>query len=370
MRRRAELEATKNELERTRVERDQYRSTAADTNEVLQRLRAAFDALPLGVVVVDQHGVEQLRNAEARRLADARNADALAARALGDVLLESAAGETSRIVEFYGPPPRTISLAGSPLHTSDGPTGTVAVVQDVTERHRVDAVRRDFVANVGHELRTPIGAIVALADTLAAEEDVAVMRPLAERIASEADRAGLLIDDLLDLSRIEGGEPQRERVLVRHLVTRAVDRAVVSSRARAEDISIVGDLPTSSLLVDASQVEGALVNLIENAVKYSDPGRPVQVSAKDSSDRVAFIVRDRGIGIPPTDRDRIFERFYRVDRARSRMTGGTGLGLAIVRNVARNHGGEVHVDSREGEGSTFVIDLPRLPDGQPAKEKP
>jgi two-component system, OmpR family, sensor histidine kinase SenX3 len=113
-----------------------------------------------------------------------------------------------------------------------------------------------------------------------------------------------------------------------------------------------------------SQVEGALVNLIENAVKYSDPGTPVQVSAIDVGDRVEFVVEDQGIGIPPSDRDRIFERFYRVDRARSRVTGGTGLGLAIVRNVARNHGGDVHVESREGEGSTFVIQLPRLPEGQ------
>jgi two-component system sensor histidine kinase SenX3 len=107
-------------------------------------------------------------------------------------------------------------------------------------------------------------------------------------------------------------------------------------------------------------VESALVNLIENAVKYSDPGSPVRVSAVDSGQHVQLIVTDRGIGIPPADRDRIFERFYRVDRARSRATGGTGLGLAIVRNVARNHGGDVHVDSREGEGSTFVIQLPRL----------
>jgi two-component system sensor histidine kinase SenX3 len=248
----------------------------------------------------------------------------------------------------------------SPLVGASGPTGTVAVLQDVTDRYRLDAVRRDFVSNVSHELRTPIGAIVALADALVAEEEAGVMRRLAARVAHEADRAGHIIDDLLDLSRIETGQLQREHVRAGDLVTAAVERVVASAGDRASDITIVGDFPGHSLHVDRAQVESALVNLIENAVKYSDPGTAVEVSAVDHGDHVALIVADHGIGIPPADRDRIFERFYRVDRARSRATGGTGLGLAIVRNVARNHGGDVHVDSREGEGSTFVLQLPRV----------
>ncbi|MEY2472910.1 MAG: two-component system, OmpR family, sensor histidine kinase SenX3 [Actinomycetota bacterium] len=364
MRRRSELDAARGELDRALQERDDYRAMATDAMESLERLRAAFDAVNLGVVVVDAAGEEVLRNAEASRLVDARGTDALAARALTDVLLEGTSGETGRIVELHGPPPRILSLTASPLTGPGGPTGTVAVLQDVTDRYRLDAVRRDFVANVSHELRTPIGAIVALADTLTDEDDLAVMRRLAGRVAHEADRAGHLIDDLLDLSRIETGEIEREEVPVRHLVTGAVDRVLASAGARARDVSINHDLPTTTLVVDASQVESALVNLIENAIKYSDPGSPVAVSAIDAGDRVELIVTDHGIGIPPADRDRIFERFYRVDRARSRVTGGTGLGLAIVRNVARNHGGDVHVDSREGEGSTFVIQLPRPGAGQ------
>jgi len=332
-------------------------------SQSLERLRAAFDALPLGVVVVDADGREELRNEEASRLVDARHTDALAARALSDLLFEATTGETGRVVELHGPPPRTLSLAASPLEGINGPSGTVAVVQDITERTLLDAVRRDFVANVSHELRTPIGAIVALADTLAVEDEADVMRRLAARIASEADRAGHLIDDLLDLSRIEGGGLQREETPIRHLVTGSIDRVVVSAGNRAEDIAVLGDLPSGTLDADPSQVEGALVNLIENAVKYSDPGSPIHVSAIDHGDVVELIVRDRGIGIPPSDRDRIFERFYRVDRARSRVTGGTGLGLAIVRNVARNHGGDVQVESREGEGSTFTLQLPRPPAG-------
>ena len=369
MRRRPGLDADKGELDRVRSERDQYRMASADAIEEIERLRSAFDALPLGVVIVDNDGREALRNAEAERLVDARHADALAGAALGEVLVQAATNETGRVVELHGPPPRTLALAASPLQDRGRRVGTVAVVQDVTERHRLDAVRRDFVANVSHELRTPIGAIVALADTLTAEDQVEVMRPLAERIAAEADRAGHLIDDLLDLSRIAGGELQREDVEVRRLVAGAVDRVVASALGRAGDISIVGELPTTVVRVDKSQVESALVNLIENAVKYSDPGRPIEISVVDAGGGVSFVVRDQGIGIPPADRDRIFERFYRVDRARSRMTGGTGLGLAIVRNVALNHGGEVQVDSREGEGSTFVIELPRGLDGQGAKEE-
>jgi two-component system sensor histidine kinase SenX3 len=364
--RRSELEAAKSELDRLLQERDEYRESAADTIASLARLRAAFDALNLGVVIVDRDGQEQLRNAEASRLAEARGSDALAARALTDVLVEGATGEVDRIIELHGPPPRVLALTARPLTGADGSTGTVAVIQDVTERYRLDAVRRDFVANVSHELRTPIGAIVALADTLTDEDQGDVMRRLASRIAHEGERAGHIIDDLLDLSRIEGGELQRDHVPVRHLVTGAIDRVIVSLPARAADISVRGDLPQTTLWADASQIEAALVNLIENAVKYSEPGSAVEVSAVDADDRVEFAVHDRGIGIPPTDRDRIFERFYRVDRARSRVTGGTGLGLAIVRHVARNHGGEVQVESQEGEGSKFVLQLPRVTEGQTA----
>ncbi len=370
MRRRADVEARREVIDRAVAERDDFRRMATDAVEALERVTAALDALPLGVVVVNASGDEVLRNAEAARLVDARHTDALAARALDELLVEAAAGDAGRVIELHGPPARTLSLAASPLRGLDGRrAGTVAVLQDVTERYRLDAVRRDFVANVSHELRTPVGAIVALADTLGAEDEAAIMRRLAARIAHEADRAGHLIDDLLDLSRIEGGELQREAVAIRHLISGAVDRVHVSAGARADDLSVVGELPQGTLWVDGSQVEGALVNLIENAIKYSDPGSPVQISATDDGEAVELIVRDEGIGIPPGDRDRIFERFYRVDRARSRETGGTGLGLAIVRNVARNHAGDVQVDSREGEGSTFVIHLPRQDGGQTARDE-
>ncbi len=360
MSKRSELQALRVELGRALEDRDESASIATASRSETQRLRDAFDALPLGVVVVDGEGAEVLRNAEATRLADSRHSDLLAARAITDLLEDTGAGPAERVIELHGPPPRTLSLSASPLRVTDG---RVAVVQDVTDRYRIDAVRRDFVANVSHELRTPIGAIVALADTLAVEDDTtdpAVLRRLAERVAHEAERASHLIDDLLDLSRIEGGELEREEVSVRDIVARAVDRVVSTAGDRSADVAIT-EVPDTTLLVDTTQVEGALVNLIENAVKYSNAGAAVLVGARDAGESVELIVQDHGIGIPPADRDRIFERFYRVDRARSRATGGTGLGLAIVRHVARNHGGDVSVDSREGEGSTFVIKLPNAP---------
>ena len=371
MRRRAEVESLRDELQWAKQDVAQAQETAEQLRKVIARLHAALDALPLGVVVVDAQGDEQYRNREAERLIDARHAEALAGRALQDALVDVPAEATSRIVELHGPPPRTFSLAASPLAGDDGPIGRVAVVQDVTDRHRLDAVRRDFVANVSHELRTPIGAIVALADTLTVDDDEtdpAVLRRLAERLAHEAERASHLIDDLLDLSRVEAGELEFEEVTVDQLVAACVRRVVASAGARAPDVSVVGQPPATRILVDRTQLEAAIVNLIENAIKYSDPGAPVLVSAVDDREGVDFVVRDEGIGIPPADRDRIFERFYRVDRARSRVTGGTGLGLSIVRNVARNHGGEVHVESREGEGSTFVIRLPRNASGPAAIE--
>jgi two-component system sensor histidine kinase SenX3 len=245
------------------------------------------------------------------------------------------------------------------LDAGDAGHGTVAVIQDITERHRIDAVRRDFVANVSHELRTPIGALTALADTLSAEDEPEVMRRLASRIAAEAERAGHLIDDLLDLSRIESGEVHRRAVAVGELVAKARERVGALAADRSISLHTNEPVPDATVLVDSVQVVSALSNLLENGVKYSEAGTVVRLTAALDASALTFEVRDEGIGIPPSDRDRIFERFYRVDPARSRATGGTGLGLAIVRHVARNHGGDVQVESREGEGSTFTLRLPQ-----------
>jgi two-component system sensor histidine kinase SenX3 len=313
-------------------------------------LAAALDALALGVVVADETGAVLFRNRRAAELADGRHGDALVAHALTALL---ARGPGAEVVELQGPPRRTLELSVESVGTR-----RVGVVEDVTERRHLEAVRRDFVANVSHELRTPIGALSVLAETLADEEDAAVVRRLVGRISSESERAGRIIEDLLDLSRIEAeGARARRPIALGAVLESALARVGGAAEERGIDVrATVGDV---TVLGDEAQLVSAVANLIDNAVKYSEPGSPVDVEVAASGDDALVRVRDRGIGIPAADVERVFERFYRVDRARSRATGGTGLGLSIVRHVVENHGGSVEVASREGEGSAFTIRLPR-----------
>lgn len=337
-------------------------ATLGDLKDVERRsarLEAAVEALPLGVIVAGADGQELFRNGAAATLVGARPADALAAGAVADLLAAAVAGEAqSRPLELYGPPRRTLSLTGVPL---PGPAGAV-IVEDVSERGRLEAVRRDFVANVSHELKTPVAALGLLAETLAAEEDLAVVRRLVGRMQDEAFRVNHIIDDLLDLSRLEG-EPAacHEPVPVATVVAEAIEHIRPAADFRAIRI-VVEQIPrTWNLVGERRQLVSALANLLENAVKYSDDGSEVSVRARTDGTSIGLEVEDRGIGIPSRELDRIFERFYRVDRGRGRGTGGTGLGLSIVRHVATNHGGEVTVSSTEGDGSVFTLLLPAGP---------
>ncbi len=327
------------------------------------RLRDAIEALPHAVVVCDAGGSIVLRNRRSLDLEGGRHAAALVERAVEEVV---AAGggvrPVTQTLELRGPPPRTLEVMGTPLGRADRASGTVVLVDDVSELRRLEAVRRDFVANVSHELRTPVGAMGLLAETLADERDPDVMRRLATRITAEAERAGRLIDGLLDLSRIEAAGSQGEAaVALASVIEAAVER--VGNLAEGLGVVLVAEPLAVDAMVagDEEQLISALVNLLENAVKYSDTQSAVEVrTAAPSPGWADIVVRDRGIGIPAKDLERIFERFYRVDRARSRETGGTGLGLSIVRHVATNHGGDVLVESQEGIGSTFTLRLPTI----------
>jgi two-component system sensor histidine kinase SenX3 len=331
-----------------------------DDAERRHELARALDAIPQGVVVVDRVGHEVFRNRFALDFETARHGEALVAAAIEESLAAALAGASEqRPVDLFGPPRRNFVVTAMPLHANDRLVGAVALVEDVTERRRLDAVRRDFVANISHELKTPIGALALLAETLVEEEDSAVARRLAERMLSEALRVNRTIEDLLELTRIENEElPQREHLPIHLVVAEAVER--IRPAAAQADIPIVVDEPNRRLAVigDRRQLVSAVYNLLDNAVKYSDAGDPVRVRATTDGMRVEIAVEDRGVGIPAKDLDRVFERFYRVDPGRSRQTGGTGLGLAIVRHVASNHAGEVRVESRLGEGSTFTLSLP------------
>jgi two-component system sensor histidine kinase SenX3 len=239
------------------------------------------------------------------------------------------------------------------------PLGIVAVLDDVSDRRRLEAVRRDFVANVSHELKTPVGALSLLAETLLAEHDPEVSQRLAGRIQDESLRVNRIIEDLLDLSRIEAEEhPPREPLLGSLIMAEAVERVRSAAEQRGVKLLVDEPDPPVTLMGDRRQLVAALNSLLENAVKYSDEGSSVEVFGLANGGWVELVVRDQGIGIPARDLERIFERFYRVDHGRSRQTGGTGLGLSIVRHVVNNHQGLVHVDSREGEGSTFTLRLP------------
>lgn len=320
-------------------------------------LRHVLDAIPLGVVVVDENGVDVARNAAAAAFTGKRHADVLLDAAVERQMKLALEGKTSvEQVHLAGPPPTVAIVRGVPF----GDGGGMATIEDVTERHMVDQVRTDFVANVSHELKTPVGAISVLAETLIGETDDELVVRLAGRMVAESMRMARTIDDLLELSKIEmGGEMVASRVDLGEVATEAAERA--SSLAHQSGIEIVvnraaGDV---SVIGDSHQLVSAVGNLVDNAVKYSDGRGNVVVSVNPQQDSVEISVSDRGIGIPASSLDRIFERFYRVDRSRGRSTGGTGLGLSIVRHIVHNHGGEVNVSSREGEGSVFVLRLPR-----------
>jgi two-component system sensor histidine kinase SenX3 len=327
------------------------------------RLAQALDVLHQGVVLCDEEGIVRYRNRLAESFAGARHADALAEQAIGEVLSTTLEGHAQvRMVDLYGPPRRNLQVTAVPLTEGPRAVGAVAVIEDISDRRRLEAVRRDFVANVSHELKTPVGALGLLAETLVDEEDSAVIRRLAERMQAEATRVGRIIHDLLDLSRLEAEEaPVREPVPVHLLLAQAVEQVRSAAERRQVELDVAEVPRRVTVPGDRRQLVSAVYNLLDNAVKYSEEGAAVGVTCHTDGKWVELAVQDHGIGIPSRDFERIFERFYRVDRARSRDTGGTGLGLAIVRHVATNHGGRVGVDSREGEGSRFTLRMPAGP---------
>ena len=353
------LAATVTRLERSLERSADREPTTARTHSQLAR---ALAAIPEGILIFDEDGTLAYRNEVAASYLSGRHVEALVEDAITALAagVAGAAEPTAQTVDLFGPPRRTLVLSALRLDDDEGRRiGALVVIDDVTDRRRLEAVRRDFVANISHELKTPVGALGLLAETLLAEDDPAVFRRLAERMVGEAFRVGRTIDDLLALTQIEADEAgMRDEVPVHLFVAEAVER--VRPAAEQHDITIEVSEPAARLVVigDRRQLVSATYNLLENAVKYSDPGSSVQVRARTDGRWIDLSVADHGIGIPRRDLERVFERFYRVDRARSRETGGTGLGLAIVRHVASNHAGDVRVESLEGEGSTFTLRLP------------
>ncbi|KOX09646.1 histidine kinase [Micromonospora sp. NRRL B-16802] len=344
--------------------------------------RRTIDSLRAGVVVLDNDDVPVLINPAARAMGLLRTGSTPGSIA-AHPLIRTLAGQVRRTGvrrEIELDLPRGRDSAGENplgvhLRAMGIGNGFIAVeAVDVTESHRLTRVRRDFVANVSHELKTPIGALQLLAEALldATEpadaampdlsEDLVAARRFAERIQHESTRLGRLVQELLELTRLQGAEPQPppEPVALDWVIAEVVDRTRTTAAARGVEVTVDGERGLTAYGSDA-QLATAVANLVENAINYSGEDTTVRVTLRGGDEHVEIAVADQGIGIAPTDVDRVFERFYRADQARSRATGGTGLGLAIVKHIASNHGGRVEVSSTLGGGSTFTLRLPASP---------
>jgi two-component system, OmpR family, sensor histidine kinase SenX3 len=263
---------------------------------------------------------------------------------------------------------RTLTARVAPL----GARLVLGLVEDRTRERRVEAVRRDFVANVSHELKTPVGAIRLLAEaTTDASDDPEAVQRFANRMLLESDRLSKLVQQIIELSRLQGHDPLEMPVMVDldAAVATAIDTSAMEASAKQISVESRGEHGLE-VFGSQEQIGAAISNLVANAVAYSNTGSRVVVTTRSAGDKIQISVVDQGIGIPAEDIDRIFERFYRVDPARHRSTGGTGLGLAIVKHVAATHGGDISVWSVQGQGSTFTLTLPRNSDPNEGSGRP
>lgn len=328
----------------------------AEVHMSLVQMRTALNSLPMGVVILSNDGLSKWSNRAVYGLFTAGSPDSQTFLSEVDRLLRDALhGRTAEhILEFGDPALRTIKL--SSISLIDG--GAAVLVEDVTKQVMTDKVRTDFVANISHELRTPIGAVSLMAENLILEAEGTSVARMAGVILNEVTRLNSTIGDLLELARIEfDGLANRQPVEVLQVIEEAVARLKSAALAKSVMISIQ-DFLDVRVMGDRAQLVSAVGNLIDNAVKFSSQGGIVTISSSVDGARVSVSVSDFGPGIPAEHQGRIFERFYRVDDARSRSTGGTGLGLAIVRHIALLHGGEVSVTSEVDRGSTFTLTVP------------
>jgi two-component system, OmpR family, sensor histidine kinase SenX3 len=343
-------------------EADAHRRREADLAERVDTREEILSTIGDGIVLFAPDGRVVYANPAARDLLGRRFASAteVTPESLRDAVARAAGagapgGLPAAVEHEFETGGRTVAASALPA----GQGAVVVVARDVTAARNIERVRRDFVANASHELKTPVASIQALAETLhdAAASDPEVAERFLARLREEAVRLSRLVGDLLDLSRLEGGLAEAEPVHLRSVVADEAERL----RARADGAGVrlvVDDAPDLVVRGSSSDLGLLLHNLLDNAIRYSPDGGEVRITLRDRDHQAELRIADTGLGIPGRDLDRIFERFYRVDPARSRGTGGTGLGLAIVRHVAESHGGDVEVRSVLGAGSTFIVRLP------------
>jgi two-component system, OmpR family, sensor histidine kinase SenX3 len=335
-------------------------STGITVAQMLQRIVAL---MPMGAAVVDTHRDVVYLNDRARELGLVRD------RQLDDQAWQAAQQALAGADAEFDLQPHKRAAAGrsgisvhgqARLLSEEDRRFAVVFVHDQSDHARMEATRRDFVANVSHELKTPVGAMALLAEALlASADDPDTVRRFAEKALIEANRLGDMVAELIELSRLQGAErlPNVIDVDVDSVVSEAISRHKVA--AENANIEVRTDAPSGlRVLGDQTLLVTALANLVSNAIAYSTPGSPVSISRRRRGDNIEIAVTDRGIGIALEDQERVFERFFRGDKARSRATGGSGLGLAIVKHVAANHNGSIGVWSKPGTGSTFTLSIP------------
>ncbi|MBN2482871.1 MAG: HAMP domain-containing protein [Candidatus Omnitrophica bacterium] len=353
---------------------EQIKSRIEEVMSSTARLKAVLLSMFEGVMVVDGDGSILLMNHTLQNLWSINSDPAgkkplevirnIEIQEITDDVLQHKRAVTTRELSIFIPQEKVLLVYATPVIRQRQIEGAVLVFHDVTELKRLERVRRDFVANVSHELRTPIASIKGYAETLleGALQDKENAEDFVRIIYSDADRLAWLIDDILDLSKIESGKLKLD--LKPCNIPPVLDRVVSGLKKYAEKntITIEKDIPADipAVLGDENRLAQVLLNLIDNAIKYNRKGGRIYIRARSQEKLVRIEVTDTGIGIPSSDVPRIFERFYRVDKARSRELGGTGLGLSIVKHIIVAHGGEVFVKSELGTGSTFSFTVPRV----------
>lgn len=346
--------------------RESDRAQESQAATVSQLLNLAVQGSPTGIAIFNRSGRVLMSNPRAHEMSivhdRAINPEVWDAALVAFEDAETHTLELDLPRRATGSRIRNVSVVVKPLALGDN-SYVIAYSTDESENVRMEAARRDFVANVSHELKTPVGGMALLAEALLQDpSDEDMVEHFGNKMVKEAHRMGEMITDLISLSKLQGAEalPEMEPVSIDEVIDDALARNHVAAENR--NISLTRGAPTGiEVMGDKSLLTAAVSNLVINAINYSPDGQPVSISQKVVRDNVVLVrVTDRGIGIAPEDQKRVFERFYRVDKARSRSTGGTGLGLAIVKHVVANHGGNIKLWSRPGTGSTFTIELPIL----------
>lgn len=338
------------------------------------RFEAIFLSMFEGVMVLDEQGTILLMNQTLRRLFNVdeellgrrpleviRNIEI---QELADKVLHLTSGVESKELTILFPEAKTIQVHATPVIRNRQVDGAVLVFHDISDLRRLEQIRKDFVANVSHELRTPITSIKGYAETLlsGALNDKKNAREFLQIIYHDSERMAQLVDDLLELSKIESGKANLHIGPV--AIEAIVDRVLLGfkKQLQEEGITFKKEIPSDIAKVDADEnsIAQVLLNLLDNAIKYNKKGGSVTISAAQDDHYVTVHVTDTGIGIPAEDAPRVFERFYRVDKGRSRQLGGTGLGLSIAKHIVSLHGGQISVQSELGQGSTFSFTLPKV----------